>query len=646
MADMGRWWACVAMAVLVGSGCGEGEEARGGTVELGAQWPSEVSAAWALVDGDGERVVEGEIDGGEIAMMAVEPGNYEVRIVEEVVDAWENPWGFQGVEESFEVGEGARVNVVVKAQAPTVVVEGADEGAYGSLREVVDRVHRDSLIEISDEVEEVELDAPLVVGDRLRLMGHGRHESVIRASQRFEPSGGALIEVAPSAEEVEVRVRGVAMNGAPGVVASGMVVDGSGKDVQIDIAESEWGHFDGALVLKGEGRMEINVEGSRFLNNGGVDGGAIRANGTEAGQMVLRIEDGYLDSNEVTGRGGAIYLGDGVEAELKSMTFVGNRADGRGGAVYVAEGDGAVAITGGSWGWDSTGKSGGAGYFAREVIIDQGEVHNCHADAHGGGMFFREGRGEIRRSVFKDNEARHGGALALKGVGRAPSVMSQPVWGFAIEQVLFEANEADAEGGAIHVEGSDRWTRGFVDVDNATFSSNAAGASGGGIYWGDEAVGTVNFSTFVDNECGRCEGGGPAMWVGAEAGRVYLRAVVAAGGRERQLLVESGGAMVRSGGRNHFDRLSGEVGGGFKLAGSDVVGDHVLVEGLQGEGYRRGHPISPRSSGNPGIDRESCQRHRLDRLGRVHRKWNPTAQNDQGRPVGPGCLPGAVGDRK
>ncbi len=661
-------WACGVLGILVVMGCGEpgGDElamestdggydgachekdsrtamATGqGTMRLEARWPSELEVSLALVEEAGHPIYETVVTGGDIEMVVVEAGRYMVEIGDEYIDEWGNRWVFDGLDQVLEVGEAGCEKAVIAAQAPTLVTDGGDDGAYGSLRSVVQRVAPGSEIEIDGGVEEIILQEPLEVRDDLRLVGQGYRAHVVGMSAEFRPPGGALMEVGGGGETSQLWIEGVSLRGSPGAGETGLRIDGGEEEMDIQIVDSQWSDFDGAIVVTGGEGLVISLKSSSFVDNHGVHGGALRIRGEGASAMETRGEELIFSDNHSTGHGGAVHVEGAVALSMKGIVWEQNWAGGKGGALFVDEGEDKVSIRDSVGHSNDADGSGGALYISRSAEIDRGHFASNSAAELGGAVVVADGEGHLRRTVFESNQAEKGGALALRAVGVAPEVLSHAVWGYGLDQVLFESNQATLKGGGVYVQGSGDWVRGYVDVDNTTFSANEAGAAGGAIFWGPAAVGTINFSSFVANACWECAGGAAGIEVGPSASRVHLRAnLLAERGVGSAPLLKSRGGALRSGGFNYFGDLSADVGGGFDLHGSDEVDDRVRVKAISGEGYERGHAWKEQSLGARSMDWEECQRHRLDRFNQAHATWNPVSQNDRGRPVGNRCSPGA-----
>eukprot|EP00752_Nemacystus_decipiens_P012585 g11145.t1 len=97
----------------------------------------------------------------------------------------------------------------------------------------------------------------------------------------------------------------------------------------------------------------LHVSGVNITSGAGAAGGAIAASGAS-----LTLNRTSLTGNSATGNGGAVYVTDGTSLSCVDVSFVGNRADISGGAVYVT--GGSVVSCGGSWLNNTAGGYGGA----------------------------------------------------------------------------------------------------------------------------------------------------------------------------------------------------------------------------------------------------------------------------------------------
>jgi predicted outer membrane repeat protein len=317
-----------------------------------------------------------------------------------------------------------------------------------------------------------------------------------------------------------------------------------------------------------ENGTSINLDGviTSIKENKASNGGAIYLTGTSGIQVTLG--DTTMDSNEVTGDGGAIYI-KGGNLQLAKAIVQNNDAESNGGAIYVdgggisisntatfssntAGGDGgAVYVTGqgntkGNITWTSgdmtlsitDNKAGGNGgaFFVNNGKIDASGItkatitSNC-AYADGGAFYVNDGDIALCATELSENgkdgstvKTLNGGAIALYN----------GTFSFAGDSQI-KNNAAKNYGGALYVTNDSSCT---IECDGGTYSLNKA-KLGGGIY----ASGPIDltFAAHIRNNTAESGGGiylaeganmsfGDGMIVGniangnnGEGGGIYLK---------------------------------------------------------------------------------------------------------------------------
>ena len=250
----------------------------------------------------------------------------------------------------------------------------------------------------------------------------------------------------------------------------------------------------GAILAYGN----VDIAGSRFINNTAVDGGAV-----ESFNAKMTISESYFTSNNATEYGGAIYNFNSV-VELSDSYFKDNYATQYGGAIYNFRGN--VNVTQSQFTRNAAGSNGGAvsnsfgsvnvadANFSENAAAEGGALYlnddsvtNCNfiantAQVYGGALYFVK-EATVKNCNFIANKAPgedcgYGGAALFRQKG-------------TIENCNFINNTASFSGGAISIISG--------NVTNSTFTANTASKWGGAITMGSGNLWDCNFT---DNAAG------------------------------------------------------------------------------------------------------------------------------------------------
>ena len=228
------------------------------------------------------------------------------------------------------------------------------------------------------------------------------------------------------------------------------------------------------------------IVGAENGNSSSVAGGAIY-NGAFSGlSSVAGVEvgDGSVFAGNVSGQGGAIAnFGAGSKLSIgNNVIFAYNTANSVGGAVsnvdttdVVTVGDNVQFI-----GNKSVAGQGGAYHNQRAntTIGNAVKFYNNIAEGYGGGAIYQDtdstassvSIGDSAEFVGNKTSTSHGGAIMNYNEGDAALIAVG-------SGALFNQNEAFKTGGAIS-----NWGGEVTIAENATFTNNVAGTSGGAIY--------------------------------------------------------------------------------------------------------------------------------------------------------------------
>ncbi len=297
-------------------------------------------------------------------------------------------------------------------------------------------------------------------------------------------------------------------------------------DFELNIASNIGGGYYGRDIT-------ASILGCDFTDNRASDGGGIYLD-----KSLGQITGGTVYSNDALGgfnsKGGGIYLGS-CEVAVSTVTILENTApNGEGGGVYIQEEEDNLApsittctiktnsarsgggvhiqnsaiIISDSTIEDNTASLQGGGIFADELrpvsVIDTSILLNT-SSSQGGGVYTKEHKLSLTDCIFTKNDAASGGGIyadsgiqdyervrffgnkATTGNGGAAYINNlQQNHTASISECVFSGNEAPGSSG----NGAALWLgnpgnqKGTPDHDirNCTFSKNAAGANGGGLY--------------------------------------------------------------------------------------------------------------------------------------------------------------------
>lgn len=225
-----------------------------------------------------------------------------------------------------------------------------------------------------------------------------------------------------------------------------------------------------AFFITGEQGAKVfpQLIGCSFIGNiCGNEGGAIGASmGNAGGILAFEIDSCLFENNQAEDRGGAIWYRIRVNAEgrtvIKNSRFINNRSGGQGGAIYANSTIDGIAN-------DSIVNS----LFDGNQALGTSGQGNPGA---GGALFIRGSQGGqfnllTANTVFAENLASgFGGAVATTSIVETPGNLNTD-----FVNCTFYENQTEAEGGAIHADGSQG--QNFLDLINSIFWSNSAEAA-------------------------------------------------------------------------------------------------------------------------------------------------------------------------
>ena len=228
---------------------------------------------------------------------------------------------------------------------------------------------------------------------------------------------------------------------------------------------SEESRGGGAVYIEGR---NATISNSTFDNNAALKGGAIFVSIDETNITGCNFTDNSaFNYNADQGLGGAVYLQNAQDTEIKESRFVNNVADVNGGAVY--------------WGENCL-----------NGIIGDSTFKENSANENGGAVFWKSDGGTINNSNFTSNNATLGGAVYVEASAF-----------ITISDSNFTLNTAN-NGGAVYWEENCY----FTTISHSNFVNNSANENGGAVFWKGQN-GVIHNSNFTLNEATK---GGAVYW--------------------------------------------------------------------------------------------------------------------------------------
>lgn len=297
----------------------------------------------------------------------------------------------------------------------------------------------------------------------------------------------------------------------------GSAVAGSGTELRLE-----------DMTFNGNNRSAVNyavgtviITGSKFANNSGDAGGAIRFSAQNSAANTLSIT---------------------------TSTFVDNIANG------VAQGGGAIAMVGGGIG-----------------VIDESIFESNQATTQGGAIRGVDANLTISNSDFSENTAQFGAGIAMDVINGSPFALPGVV---SIADSTFAGNIASQFGGGLDVDEH------AVTIERSTFADN--GAQSGGAVRLDAAEATVDASTFSGNSAS--SGGGAFELTGNDPGVGVLASLTLTNSTASGNTTAGSGAVLagndRSAATIRHSTLTGNTagsGGGATDAEGSLVIDHSII---------------------------------------------------------------------
>ena len=250
----------------------------------------------------------------------------------------------------------------------------------------------------------------------------------------------------------------------------------------------------------------VTFEDCLFTNNtAGGDGGASYQAGVTGNYAGCTFDENHAGVTAFpSGSGGAVF---GTKQRSRTYTdcaFNNNTAATSGGALFheyrvPCEESFSVTIESCTFSENVAGGPGGAVYGTMQQVVIFNSNFFSNQGSNGGGLYHAEGGMELQGCKFENNTAT-GEPLSSGGGMYIDVIPFQPL---VVMDTVLTDNMAHLDGGGVYVTGGVQASATFTSCN---LSSNSVGGSGGGMFFDNGGVSTIEDCTVV--ECSAAEGGG------------------------------------------------------------------------------------------------------------------------------------------
>ena len=229
----------------------------------------------------------------------------------------------------------------------------------------------------------------------------------------------------------------------------------------------------GGAVWVADTETSLVVHSCVFRSNTAKHGAGVYASGPHISLSVSGST--YATQNYGSSTGGVLYLNNGVQANVTDdVAFVDNESYSQGGAVWTGNIATRLIVDRNVQFLDSWSRRGGGIYCGGTCFVHDNIVfRNNVCNNEGGGIYVNYGTLVLGGNVlFESNRAHMGGALWTRATTSGRNTVVEG-------HVVFRANRASTDGGAIHTYGN------AVDVlvrGDVLFEGNIAGTYGGALF--------------------------------------------------------------------------------------------------------------------------------------------------------------------
>ena len=241
-------------------------------------------------------------------------------------------------------------------------------------------------------------------------------------------------------------------------------------------------------TIHGETNVTVEIQGTYFSCNSGVDGGAIFA----ADHAALSLTNCRLERNFASNAGGAVIVQNNVKLEIRETKFTGNTAYENGGALSVSQAE--CHIVRSVFNGNSAKTTGGAVHIDSKSSVKIENTDFTNNNGSDGGAIYVEENSKLPASIYSTAVIASCRFLlnhAVTGSGGAVQ-LNNPEY-VSVRDTLFLRNVASDSGGAIEISG------GTVTIDNITCIRNRVSVQGGCLDI-DSVTLTLNNSEISEND--------------------------------------------------------------------------------------------------------------------------------------------------
>ncbi len=216
------------------------------------------------------------------------------------------------------------------------------------------------------------------------------------------------------------------------------------------------------FMVAGSLRLYNGVE---VINTEADNGGAIYANGNNA-SIIIHYAD--FTKNVVSGNGGAIYIAQAGNVEIKTSIFEQNTAGNYGGAIYAT---GIVLLEGNTFNRNqakAASAGGGAVYNNNGTITDTNNTYDNNSTTGKGGAINNKGTYNISGTIFILNKAVSAGGAIFN------DKTSGNVNNMSISKAVFGNFSDDTQGNSSNNYGGAITNNGRMNISGTAFYNNHA----------------------------------------------------------------------------------------------------------------------------------------------------------------------------
>ena len=246
---------------------------------------------------------------------------------------------------------------------------------------------------------------------------------------------------------------------------------GTCKAINCDIIDNGAKQGGGVYVNCKDSDSTFEMDGGKISNNKAVDGdgGGVYINiDNDSSNGVSKFEpknNVEISGNMASGRGGGIYVGDGIDFEMTDGTTISKNKAASGGGIYVAN-TAAFTLTGGTISENTATTNGGGicfgiGAGVTGKVAVRGGTISGNSSSSGGGIFSAGTLEMVGAATIEKNKATNGAGVYVNG-GGIFTMTDGTIEGNGAD----EANIASKNGGGVYIQSGGKMTIGGGKVSN------------------------------------------------------------------------------------------------------------------------------------------------------------------------------------